>query len=179
MWKFFECFGNWNVPPNSDKELAKADVVLTHGFGEEGKIDFASEMIVMRGLRLARAFGKPLICQHPGDIIVAQTTFKPLYILNKHLVRPDTYIDTEEEVNRQAADECRKREFKTVLLVAHPHHIWRAGQNLKTHGMQVLYAPNADLPYDSKSSRWWLRTPWLFIPREVLVRLLYLKKSWI
>lgn len=178
MTTILDCFLHWRVWPNNPSELATAQAVLTHEFGDQHKVSKVTEKIAVCGVKIASIIDRPFLCQQPGDVVAGMMGVKPLYVVTTHLLQPGVYVDTE-EVNRQAARECKKRGIKTVVLVAHPHHIWRAGKNLERHGITVLFAPSDDIPYDPTCSRWWLRSPWLFIPREVLSRLYYLSKGWI
>jgi hypothetical protein len=176
MTTVLDCFLHWNVKPGSLNAMALAGGVLTHEFGDQRKVSKATETIAKCAIKISLIIGKPLICQQPGDIVAVLEGVKPLYVVETHLLHLGAYVDTE-EVNRQAAREFKKYGIKTVVLVAHPHHIWRAGKNLERRGIEVVYSTYHNIPYDPTCSRWWLRSPWFFIPREIVVRLYYLSRG--
>jgi uncharacterized SAM-binding protein YcdF (DUF218 family) len=180
MANVFDCFGHWNVPPSTEEELANADVVATHEFGDQKVPSLSTTRIVERGAYYVRIYSKPMICQFPGNRVAEKYKVKPVAVIEKHLLKPPpkNYLDTE-EVNRQIAEICKQHGWKKVILVAHPHHLWRAAENLKRHGLIPVIPVNRDIPYDPTMKRGALRGPLRFVPREIAAREVYLFKGYI
>ena len=175
-----DCFAHWHIISDATPLLKDADVIITHEFGDQHNVSLTTLNIVARGADLAHRFNKPMICQFPGQQVAELAGIKPIYVIERHLLKPGEYLDTE-EVNRQAANVCKMNGWKRAIVVAHPHHEWRAAANLERHGISTFYPKTSDIPYDPslRKSRPILSTPALFVPREILARLLYLKKGWI
>jgi hypothetical protein len=131
-------FSHWNVPPSPESDLAKAHTVLTHEFGDQKTPSATTRAMVEVAVALCQKYNLPLICQFPGDEVAKAMGVQPLNIIMRHLTNPGAYLDTE-EVNRQAAGYCLRYTWSKVILVTHPHHLWRAGKNLEHHGLTVLY----------------------------------------
>jgi uncharacterized SAM-binding protein YcdF (DUF218 family) len=171
-------FSHWNVPPSPESDLAKAHTVLTHEFGDQKTPSATTRAMVEVAVALCQKYNLPLICQFPGDEVAKAMGVQPLNIIMRHLTNPGAYLDTE-EVNRQAAGYCLRYTWSKVILVTHPHHLWRAGKNLEHHGLTVLYPDVSRVNYDRECTRSALRSPWKFVPREIVARALYLKRGWI
>lgn len=173
-----DCFTHWSVLPDIGEALAGAEVIVTHEFGDQKSVSRTTRQIAELGIEFAKKLGKPLICQAPGDEVAARLKIRPFCVIRRHELRPGAYLDTE-EVNRQVTEICRTYGWQRVILCAHPHHLWRAGLNLTRHGMTVLYPNTSGIGYDAHCARLALQSPYIFIPREVLARILYLRKGWI
>lgn len=176
MARIWDCFGHWRIDPDSDESFRTADVVVTHEFGDQRTPSVSTAKIVELGVALARRFDKPLLCQYPGNKIAEGLGMEPAVVIREHLVKPGDYLDTE-EVNRQVAAFALERGWKQVILCTHPHHVWRATENLKRHGLTPLRPDTRTIPYDATCPRFSLRTPFAFVPREVLARGLYLRSG--
>jgi hypothetical protein len=88
--------------------------------------------------------------------------------------KPDQYLDTYEEVCKHLLV-CEEKGWKTLLVMAHRHHLWRTYMVLKKKGYEVVVAPGCEnISYDPESKQCWTWGGWIFIPREVLARLFYL-----
>ncbi len=177
MTAILDCFSHWSVPAQSEEVLGTADVIVTHEFGDQQTVSASTEGIVRRGALLAQSLHRPLICQSPGHRVAEELGVTPIKVIEKSRVE-GAYLDTE-EVNGQVAQMCWQKGWKKVIVCTHPHHLWRAGLNLKRYGLEPFYPYTADISYDSACSRIALRSPWVFIPREILARMLYAKKGYI
>lgn len=180
MVNISDCFGHWRVAPNTPAELATAQAVVTHEFGNQKDVSSSTAAIVDTAVELTTTHNLPLMCQWPGNSRARQRRVEPALVVKEHQLRPGAYLDTE-EVNRQFAEMCRSQGWTRVIICAHPHHLWRAGKNLEHHGLQVLYPDMSRARYDSglRRVRPELSTPLLFIPRETLARLLYRRKGYL
>jgi hypothetical protein len=171
----YEAFTSWSVPSASLKELVSADVVVTHEFGDQKRINTTLIEMAKIAILLRDDYQKPWIAQYPGNLTTATP---PLGVIKMHLLKHGAYLDTE-EVNRQVAVVCRAHGWKTVILITHPHHAWRAGKNLEHHGLNVVFPDLESVKYDSHTSRLVLTSPLFFIPREIIARLVYFCKSYL
>jgi len=170
---YLDCIGHWNVPADTDDTLALANVIIMHEFGDQVNNIGTNMQISKLGSTLAKAYRKPIICQYPLNQARWMRDVDISYYIERHH-REDAYLDTN-EVNRQAAEWCKIGGWKAAIVVAHPHHLWRAGRNLEKHGIKALYPDVSSITYDRYCSRFALRTPYAFMPREVAARLLYAK----
>lgn len=175
MVGILDCFGHWHVPAHAPGELPKADAIAAHEFGDQKLGTFASFLIAECVKELAFLYDKPIIAQYPVSKLLKKSSIFALEI-RRNRTNPDAYLNTD-EVNRQIAEMAKARGWKRIILCAHPHHLWRAGRNLSRHGMEVLYPQLPPVPYDPHCSRLVMRTPIVFIPREICVRLRYLYKQ--
>lgn len=172
-------FFHWQVPPSSPEELATADFVISHEFGDQKNVNSSTSGIVKVALEMSDKYGIPLVCQSPGHRATRDfNAASPVAVIYRHGVRPGAYLDTH-EVNRQAVDISRGYGWRRVIVCAHPHHLWRAGEDLRRQGLTPLYPDMSKVGYDPTCSRPALRTPWIFIPREILARLQYLMNGWL
>jgi hypothetical protein len=179
MTNVVDCFLHWHVTPNTESELATADAVATHEFSDQHLVSGTTEKIIGRALEYVCKYNKPLMCQYPGNQVAEQKGILPVHTVREHLLHSTRYLETE-EVNRQFALECHRRGWHTVILITHPHHMWRAGKNLALHRVKVLYAPTKDIPYDPLNPRKVLSSPMQYIPYEIGARQLrYLPRGWI
>lgn len=171
MWKFFECFVNWRVPPDSDGELAKADVVVTHAFGGTDEPSSTTCAIVELGIELADRFNLPMVCQYPGSGHALSYGVDVACVIREHSRTKGKYVDTD-EVNHQVRTQCDRHGWRTAILIAHPHHLWRARMNLAKHDIKVLVPDTSGISYDQESEWRNLRWPW-FPLWDFLARMKY------
>ncbi|MFZ4631915.1 MAG: hypothetical protein ACOYL8_01750 [Patescibacteria group bacterium] len=116
------------------------------------------------------AYNKPLIIQKDcADAF--PTEIKIDKIISEHQT-PGKYLDSY-EVSRQCLEYCLKNNIKTLLVFAHPAHIWRVQQTLENFGLKTI-GVTCDVPYDPQSDQLWTRSKWLFIPWELFARLSYI-----
>lgn len=180
MARVLDCFLHWHPRPDTEAEFAGADVIITHGFDDQKELSRTTVAITALGVELAKRFAKPLICQFPANEVAEREGVKPSLVITAHLLKPGEYLDTE-EVNRQVFRHCWRKGWRKVILCTHPHHAWRARENLKRHGLTPFLPDLSGIAYDPAlwSSRKSLSTPLIFVPREILARLLYLHKGYI
>jgi hypothetical protein len=84
---------------------------------------------------------------------------------------PGKYLDSY-EVSRQCAEYCFRNGIKKLLVFAHPDHLWRVRKTIEKFEFDCL-GVTSPVPYDKKSSQIWTRSKWLFLPREMIVNLIY------
>jgi len=173
-WLYHSCF-SWRVRLASSAELADADVIMAHEFGNQHDISAASAAMGRSALLISRRYHKPVVLQHPLPRSVPELT--PVLIIREHRVR-GAYLDTE-EVQGQLAQFCRRQGWRKVILCCHPRHAWRAGQNLRRHGLVPVYADNRHIRCDPRCSRVALRWEWLFLLREIAAKLYYFRRGFI
>ncbi|MDE2213435.1 MAG: hypothetical protein KGJ34_02840 [Patescibacteria group bacterium] len=171
--RLIECLGHWRIPSDRVKKLAQADVVLAHAFGDQTKLSRPTALIVGQAIVTADKYRKPLVCQFPGNKSASYRRGIRLEAVIEHHGLDQEFPLNIKEVNRQAAELCREHGWRTVILFAHPHHLWRAGKNLERHGITVVYPSMDEIPYDRSTSRLSFRSSLTFIPREIVMRLMY------
>jgi hypothetical protein len=84
MVNVFDCLGHWGMLPGTEEEFAGADVVATHEFGDQHVLSRSTEKIVGRGFWYAHTYGKPMICQFPGNHAAGSYGIKPVAVIEKH-----------------------------------------------------------------------------------------------
>jgi hypothetical protein len=164
----YNCVTSWNVPPAIKSELETADAILAFSLGYREFSASPSNIELARVAdRLCDQYHIPIMAQHEvADCLVT----KPMVTIRRHRVARQ-YLDTF-EVGAQYNDHCIRLGFKTVIVVAHPHHQWRAMCMTSRLGLTPLAADCQSVPYDPKSIQWWTRNSLLFGAREVPHRLL-------
>ena len=172
---FLDEFLTWRIAYNTDDELAHADVILTHEFGNQHDVSVSTRAMADMAIELHREHGIPWVAQFPGNEVDTEIAFATI---SSHILKPGEYLDTE-EVNRQFAEICRQNGWKATALITHPDHAWRAKKNLERYGFTVL-VPNLDsIPYDPTCTRWVVKYACIFKSREVLARVLYFIKGYL
>lgn len=169
----FECLFNWKQVKQASKESQKnADAIFCQSFGlRKQDPGISNKFLANCILKAYSQSPKPLIIQKdcadafPVDVKVDR-------VISKHQA-PGKYLDSY-EVSRQCFDYCRANNLKTVLIFAHPHHIWRVQKTVEKFGLIGVIGDTAGMPYDPKSIQIWTRTKLFFVPRELLTRLFYL-----
>lgn len=166
----------WHMKPSPPEMLDRADVVLSHEFGDQHTLGNTNRALAKLAARESLGRGLPWITQFPQNWF--PTKAMPIAVISAHELKKGAYLDTE-EVNRQAAEICKVNGWKTVLLCAHPDHAWRAGKNLERHGLSVVYPDLSGISYDPTCARRSLSSRFVFLPRELAARLLYFWKGYL
>lgn len=170
----WQCFTVWHVEPTS---LENAQVILSQAGGnvdEEtpGKINEHLATIIRE---LHEQFQLPLILQ--GEVVPC---LRDLRIL-AHTAQQqeiDRYLSTRDVCLFQKKV-CEEHGFQRVIVVAFGHHLWRAVRATERVGLEVLIPPGIQNVYEPKSSQWFCRSSFLFVPREIMVRLYFLMRGWL
>lgn len=178
MPKVWDLLGHWRVPSSSEADLAHADVILTHEFGDQINVSKTTRSFVEIAAALAKKHDLPMICQTPGHIVAKEHGVNPIKVIERNELQAGGYLDTD-EVNRQAAQLCRVRGWIKVIPCTHPHHLWRVGENLRHHGLTPMYADMSAVPYDYSLiiERPFLSNPLLWMPREIMARVMYVNNG--
>lgn len=153
------------------------DAIFCQSFGlrknEPGMSNFYLAHCILKVYRIYKNYHDchiPLIIQK--DCADAFTEdIKIDKIISQHH-DPNKYLDSH-EVSRQCAEFCAQKGFKTILVFAHPDHIWRVVRTLKKFDLDPVIADTAGTPYDPKSIQPWTRSRLRFLTREVLVIIMY------
>jgi len=162
----------WRVSFATEEFIKKAQVVITFSFGErdETKLYCRSNVFLAHITEfIFKEYQIPVISQ--GEIVNLVTG--GIIFKIEHARISEKYLDTY-EVAIQAYELCRQYGFNNVLVVAHPHHIWRCKKALQKFGLSVYAIDTNACPYDKLSNQIWTRSAWIFIPREFLTRIIYL-----
>ena len=168
-----DCVFQWDVTPASRDQQSTADVIIALAFGyrefDSGLSNRAMARVVER---LFSEHGIPIIAQHEITDVLRHS---PLSNVKEHRTKGE-YLDTF-EVLFQAYEVCKKHDLGRSIIVAHPHHQWRAMKTATKLGLNCFAAEVASVPYDPKSEQWWTRNAELFTPYEFLARLTYLRQG--
>lgn len=173
-----DCFGNWQVPPASDKQMRTADCIVAFSYGlDEGNQPGSTneeEALIVSDLQ--RRWGLPLMLQwEVADCL-------PLKLRNHQIVRQHRIkgkdLDTREVAIQIAAELLRDPRYRPIV-VAHPLHMWRCMKSLDQLGFQSMAADTKGVQCNPHSVQKWCRSPARFVPHEIAGRLLYLKNGWI
>jgi hypothetical protein len=169
-----EACSAWNVRASSKEELARAQVILSHEFGDQRTMGETNWQLEKLASFARDAFGIPWISQYP------QGTCETIsdYAIRSRADKPGAYLNAH-EVNRQAVEICRANGWTNVLLCAHPDFAWRAKKDLERFGMTVFLPDLSGLQYDHLCRRKALSSPWMFRPREVVAILVFWIRNWL
>ena len=169
----WQSLSRWSVPLATEEELANADVIVAHEYGDQRTVSRTTHAIAGNVSKLSIQHRKPTIVQFPVNVAIPDV---PAIVISKHLRTPDAYLDTD-EVQRQVAVICELRGWKKVILCAHWAHAWRAGKNLIHHGLIPIYADNSNVRFHLDSPRWEQKSTAVFMAREVAAKMLYFRKG--
>ena len=173
----FESLFKWKfVNFSSKEEYINVDGFFCQAFGpRKNNPGFSNQFLAGCIIQEYKKNPKPLIIQKecadafPSNIKIDK-------IISKHEVY-GKYLDSF-EVSRQCYEYCKKNNLKTLLVFAHPDHIWRVVKTLEKIGFNnIVVADTRGTPYDWHSIQIWTKAKFIFLLREFFVRLLYLFKK--
>ncbi len=166
LWESVTC---WHLKGTS---LEGADVIITHAGGEArdgspGKINYYLEQVVRD---LHRKTGLPIVAQ--GELARCIQDL-PLYGNIPRMAETETYIDSV-DVAKLHKEICDGHGWSRPILVSYQPHLWRGKMVTMKAGFAEVRYPETVAVYDRNCSQYWMATPLLNYPRELLVRLLWL-----
>lgn len=174
--KIINCLIKWHIAPDSEKKLMEAEVIVAQSFGLRKNGEHCQSNVEMGRIinQLCQKFDIKAIPQ----IEIAECTEckNIISIVQKHQI-PGEYLDTY-EVIRQAMEICKEKDFKKIIVVSHPDHVWRCKKIVEKFGFKAIIPDTSKVGYDPKSDQIWTTHKFLFIIREIPSRLLYLHKRW-
>ena len=183
-WKGIKkCLVCWNTEPASVDDLKKVQVIVTHcaELLRDGTAGQGNILIAEHADKLRKRFGLPIIAQR--EILVAKPDLEVFAVVgagpnNSVRHRPaDTY-----EVCVAQKKICDPQNWKNVLVVTFPEHMWRACAVYKKLGLNPIPAVilgNSKIYYEKNARRWQLRSRDRFkYLWEIPARLLFLKRGW-
>lgn len=171
--KLFQCFFCWRIKPDSEKEIASADVIISQSFGSREPyygFGISNEKLAILVWRIHLKYRIPLILQ--WEIADCIPDLPKAYVVEKHRIEGE-YLDTYECIYQQRVF-CQTKGWQKAIMIAHPDHYWRCMMVAKKLGFKVIAIDTSSVPYDSLSSQPWTRSAIRFIPREIVARLIYL-----
>lgn len=183
------CFlATWVVESDSQEELNAAEAVIAFAFGFGSKkegVQFApdrydpklykpgksneglAEVIVPFANR-----GMPVFAQWE---VAEALKLQGILVPDRQIARPGKeYLGTSGVLKQFLANGLA--DFRSVILVAHPHHMFRCRETAKTifrkEGVEikVLIADTRSVPYDPESMQLWTRSLKDWVEYEVRVR---------
>lgn len=180
--KVWGCFFSWNIPVATKKQLNSMQAIIGQSFGitSDTVPGNSNDALADVGFSVSKEYGVPLVLQWEIALAVRQRhnlildSEKTVF---KHVV-DGKYLDTYEVV-RQSREICKKLGIETVGILAHPDHVWRVALTAQKIGFNVVILDTKGVPYNEESNQPWTRSRKNFLPRELIVRLLYLLKGWI
>lgn len=152
----------------------KPDVVVAFAFGAFlAKDIFQSPNYWMaeQAKTLALRYEIPIVTQ--GDVALFLEDDKKIKVFNaqKDIKKYISSLKIAEEAKKMAVEHG----WKKVAVIATPQHHRRCMRDLKKVGFSCRYFWNMTPAwgwYSSKSTQRWTRSPWLWWPREILLRLI-------
>lgn len=177
--KLFQCFFCWL--DKIQKELKKKNMgaIIAFSFGGKNSEEYGESNKFLASKIIPQFNTCPELFQS-CEVIAQWEIANQLHNCNLKTIHPSPkkYLDTY-EVARQAYVICKNRNINQVFVVAHPDHALRCKWTLEKLGLSVGIIDTSGCPYDSSSNQIWTRSRALFIPREILARLMYLVKGYI
>lgn len=147
----------------SHEAPADALVVLGAGVNEWGRPSRSLSERTRHAVQLwKRGLAPQLICtggvgdNPPSEARVAADLAISLGVPASKVLLEDTSTSTRENA-RFAADICRARGWKRVVVVSHPYHLWRARRDFRRRGLVVYTSPVRGGQVDFN---FWLRLNW-------------------
>ncbi len=167
--KLWGCVTVWHLKGTG---LEGADVILTHAGGEArdgspGAINAYLETVV-RDLHSKTRL--PIVAQ--GELARCIPDL-PLYGKIPRIAEVGRYINTV-DVARMHKQICDEHGWHRPILVCYQPHLWRGKMVTLKAGFTEVRYPETEAVYDRNCSQWWMASPLLNYPRELLVRLLWL-----
>lgn len=174
--RFKACLLEWHAEIDSPEALAQADVIIAQAFGRRQSDPGPSNQALAEVVaRIAKPQHLPVILQWEVADAYSAEVGESVYVVRSHR-QPGKYLDTL-EVLEQAALICHQHGWQKAVIVAHPDHAWRVVANACKLGFTVLTPDTSNCPYDPESVQSWTRSAWLFLPREIVARLLCLVRG--
>lgn len=173
-------FFQWKVPPSSKTEIITAQVIIIHEFGNMKWPSIAIKLLAKRAAALAKQYDIPVIAQYPSNSVLIEHGVTPVLVIDHNISHPGDHLDTQ-EVDSQVNELCQEKGWQRVLIMAHPDHVWRVVENIKSFGL-IPIIPDCldDIPYDKNSGRLAVSYWWIWKPREIaIVRPMYYLKGYL
>lgn len=167
LWR---CLFDWRpVKYANQNKLRLADVIFCPSFVASVSGPGSANVFLAKCLlEIYVDSHRPLVLQK--DCADALIDTKISLVISQHA--EGKYLDTF-EVTRQAVQFFKEKGFKTVLVCAHPDHLWRAIKTLQKFNFRVLALDTSGTPYDRSADRWWAKRRLTFLIREFFARLYY------
>ncbi len=187
LWKIFFC---WRFEVATEGRLRSASLIVTQAYSrkKDGCPGQGNEILSREASRLCRRYHLSVYPQEPvamalnlhdnDDVTIAGIVIEAS--LGPHLCDRNTF-----SVAAVQAAYCKENGIRTIIVVAHPWHMNRALWTYKKLGLDPIPAPvlqTVTAYQDPELVHWSCRTPkrvWAYLLREIVSRLLFLKKGWI
>lgn len=174
---FFGCFFSWIVPLSDNLEEAEVFIAQSYGMRKNSP-GTSNEELADEIRRIHKKYPLPLILQWGVADCLPDLKKWIVLIIRKHLLVSGKYLDSR-EVKRQAAEEMKKRKWKTAFLISQPWQTWRCKRILECFSIRVKIPLMKSISFDRESLQWRTRCLFLWIVREIPTRLYYIYKGWI
>jgi len=165
--KLITCLFCWKIPAAKASDLLKIDAIIGASFGLPYNGVSNKRLAEIIGNYMTK-FKKPILVQ--WELADCLLYFEKAYIVK---AIPGKYLDSY-QIAQETSAYCKKMGWTKVAVVAYKHQQLRLGLTLQEFGLQVVYIETTAVPCDPKSTQFWTRSPWIFIPREIVGRLLFL-----
>lgn len=174
--KFFQCIFIWHVPAEDTRD---ADAIILHAAGTNrpdgspGPINDYLADIVCQIHALGQRF--PIVPQ--GEVISSLAgKINKSYLYGDIPLQRDSlkgYLDTE-DILRMQKSVCAEHGWKRPILVTTRPHMLRALLVARNMGIDAIPYEIPQTVWDPANEQIWMRNPWLNLPRELLVRVVWL-----
>ena len=169
LQKILECLFVWNL---EETDLSGADVIIVHAGSDSadnspGPINIHISEVVRS---IHEKTGLPIVAQ--GEVAQCLTDL-PMYGVIPKQSDSIHYLDSTDvaKIQKQVCDE---NSWNHPILVANGHHLWRVKMVTLKVGFADTRNPKIKSVYFWGCKHWWMKSPWLFIPREFICRVVWL-----
>ncbi len=164
-----KCIFHWREKCATEEEMRNVQALIGFSFGgKENGYCKSNKFLANIASAIVKKYNIAPITQ--WEISELMWIGKPISI-EKHRIS-GKYLDSY-EVAKQAEKIFQKNNWGNIAVLAHPDHAWRCAAILKKMEFNIVVIDTSNCPYDSESDQKWTRAKWLFIPREILVRIIY------
>lgn len=148
----YKCIFVWSLKPSSEREIAKADAIVTsaHGLLKNGKPSPGDAVFTQTLRALHQKFPqKPIIPQEPVALAAPEIRYAAIARPPKdNILGASNMAWNSRVVAEFQADVCRKNGWKTVAVICHPYAP-RFKWELERCGLRVLVTRVP--PYNKKT----------------------------
>jgi hypothetical protein len=158
------------VEYSAEEDLADSQVIVAQSFGVRAMGFSPSNNAIAAIVRWYHVrFKIPFILQQ--EIANCLPDLSPFRVIAKHR-KPGKYLDSW-EVIAQSAEICGENGWEKTIIACHKDHAYRVKTIAENLGLSArIPADVKRVPYDRKSLQRWTRSKFLFLPREIPLRII-------
>ena len=170
---FFECLTKWRYQESGDLAEAECIAIQDFGQGKEQTPGISNVALAKLALRLIKLKNFPIIAQQQTALVLDNCR----NVI--HIIESENYLNTW-QVMQETAKVIKSRGFSKVIIIAHPMHVWRVNKHCQKLSLVPIIPYDLEkIPFDPASSQWWTRSAFLWIIRELPIRIYCLLRGYI